>query len=334
MSDIFRDQILVHVGLHKCGSTWMQGHLFAQPEHGFYAPLGRIAAAAVSAFVAADPVSFDAETARRQLEAAAQPRPEAANLITVISHEALSSRPHHGHYYAPTVAQQIRQVFSQPKILLVFREQSKLIYSLYGEHIRNGGRDRLQAFIGTGQEPEGFHPKCRLAFFHFDRLIKMYQDVFGEANVLAMPLEYLAEDPADFTARIFQFCGKENRNIPPAPPAYAGDVPLATEFIRFCNGFIVKDPLSARRTLGIRARQRLVRLINSFTPQDVSRRQKYRIMTLIQGRMGSEFDQSNQRLAAMTGFDLGRYGYRGFSKQASDQSNDEARTLGVQMKSA
>ncbi|AVL55127.1 hypothetical protein CEP88_20210 (plasmid) [Roseobacter denitrificans] len=176
-------QILVHVGLHKCGSTWLQKEIFCRPDYGFTAPWGAMSHRAVTEFVALDPLCFDPAITRAKFDDALRDGPADAP-VAVISHEALSSRPHHGMYYAPGVADRLHQTFPQAKVLLIFREQASIIYSLYGEHIRNGGRHSFAQFIGTGNEPPGWTALCRLSFFEYDRLLQMYQDVFGAEHVL------------------------------------------------------------------------------------------------------------------------------------------------------
>ena len=117
-------------------------------------PLGEISHMAVTEFVDVDPMCFDASATRRKYDDALTGVQQDSN-IAIVSHETLSSRPHHGKYYAPFVTQRLKDVFPKARLLLIFREQSRIIYSLYGEYVRNGGRNTFAKFLGTGAEPPG-----------------------------------------------------------------------------------------------------------------------------------------------------------------------------------
>ena len=92
--------IIVHVGLHKCASTWLQQQVFSRSDLGLCTPWGPMAHNAPSEFVNIDPLAFDAAATRARFDAARKQKG-----IAIVSHEALSSRPHHGRYYAPEVAE-------------------------------------------------------------------------------------------------------------------------------------------------------------------------------------------------------------------------------------
>src|SRR6056297_773490 len=147
--DFDTSPVLLHVGLHKCASTWLQKNMFDNPDIGLVSPWGRMASVAVTEFATVDPLAFDAVQTRVRLLAAADPV-DIGDRMAVLSHEALSSRPHHGRYYAPHVAERLKATFGNARVLMIFREQKSLIKSLYGEFLRNGGRLTLREFIGTG----------------------------------------------------------------------------------------------------------------------------------------------------------------------------------------
>ncbi|WP_371158462.1 hypothetical protein [Jannaschia sp. 2305UL9-9] len=141
--------------------------MFDNADVGFSSPWGNIASAAISEFVAIDPLAFDPVATRNRLESVANLSEGTTNHTIIVSHEALSSRPFSGEYYAPQVAGRVLDVFPDASILVIFREQVSLIHSLYSQHLRTGGRLTLEEFIGTGDEPAGFSGMCQLSFFLF-----------------------------------------------------------------------------------------------------------------------------------------------------------------------
>ena len=264
-----RHQFLLHVGLHKCGSTWLQKNMFDNEEIGFISPWNPLAAIAVTEFVSIDPLIFDANGTRARLAATAQVPPDSDGQTLVMSHEALSSRPHHGAYYAPLVASRLREVFPKAKVLLIFREQSSLIHSLYGEHLRNGGRLSLLEFIGTGQEPPGFTCLCQPSFFLFDRLLEMYRDVFGEENVLALPLEMLSRNPDAFVRKICSFGRGTFKELPTEEKVNTAWGPVTYEVLRWSNSIVRGSQLRPKTGPVFTGRRVLLKIFDRVVPQQL-----------------------------------------------------------------
>lgn len=301
--------VLLHVGLHKCASTWLQKTIFSDEVLGFFAPLGGMAAMAVTEFVTVDPLMFDAAQARSRLQEAVSTL-HRDGLVTVISHEALSSRPHHGRYYAPIVARRLHEVFPDARLLMVFREQVSMISALHVEHVRNGGMHSLAEFIGTGQEPPGWEALCKLSFFHFDRLLAAYEAEFGKDRVLALPLEMLRYEPEAFLARLFGFVGLPVVPVPSGQRANPTWAPTATEACRLANRLVRRNPLGPRQPASYRLAQRFVRAVDALTPAALASRMEAGRRHRIAARLGAEYAESNRRLAAALDLPLADYGYR------------------------
>ncbi len=306
--DIATLPMLLHVGLHKCASTWLQTHFFDNAEIGVHSPWGGMAHHAVTEFVTVDPLRFSAEEARARLYGVARPAPPGAE-ICVMSHEALSSRPWQGSYYAPYVADRLKATFDNSRVLLVFREQKALIYSLYGEYVRTGGRLTLREFLGTRNDPPGFCGVCRLDFFHFDRLIQMYRDVFGAENVLALPLEMLARDSERFITEISGFMDVPTPQLPTEKRSNVATGALTNELFRLSNYLIRPDALKPQTGLTIRLRAKALRVFDRVMPEALQRRRDKRLRATVAGRAGDTFRDSNARLADMLSLDLATLGY-------------------------
>ena len=303
------DNVLLHVGLHKCGSTWLQNNLFDNPKTGFSSPWGRLPGIAVTEFVASDPLAFDDAAVRARLEAAARMPVGAENQTVVLSHEALSSRPHHGSYYAPQVAVRLRKVFPNARVLVIFREQVSLIHSLYGEHLRGSGRLTLQEFIGTGNEPPGFTGLCQLNFFCFDRLIEMYRNTFGDDNVLALPLEMLSTEPTRFVQNICSFGGGTYYELPTTEKANTASGPITYEVLRRSNAIIRGNRLRPQAGGVFTARRRVLKLIDTLLPGAIQSSVRTKQRAAIERRTAGLFGESNARLSKMVNLDLREYGY-------------------------
>ena len=300
---------LIHIGLHRTGTTWLQRNVFACAEAGFSTPWGRLSRAAVEHFVTVDPLHFDAEQSRRyfqpQLDEAAQRR-----TVPVLTHEALSSRPHQGQYYAPQVARRLREVFPQGRVLIVVREQKALLSSLYRQYVRNGGTYTIEQFLGGGDEAIGWAPLCRLPFFEFDRLVAFYQELFGREGVLALPMELLKKDQEDFLARIATFAGVIGRLTVDAAPANVGWSGATLAVYRRLNRFLARNPLEPRQPRSQRYATRLFNKLDAWLPSSAHERAEQRLEAFVAERVGNRFADSNAKLASLLEMDLASLGYR------------------------
>ncbi|MEM6650009.1 MAG: hypothetical protein AAF603_07145, partial [Pseudomonadota bacterium] len=262
---------------------------------------------AVTDFATVDPVEFDPSLTRKEFDECAKNH---RSNVKVVSHEALSSRPHHGFYYAPEAAKRLKQTFPEASLLIIFREQRKIIYSLYGEHIRNGGRHHLREFIGSGNEPAGWNPLCRLSFFKYDQLLKMYNDVFGKDKVLALPLELLSTDKSAFAKRFFEFLGLPLQDLPAQARSNPGWTARTYDFYRMTNGLFRKNPLGPASSTSYRLREKLTWRLNDIIPKSLSTSKEKDLREFIDTRTDNYFCKSNAQLSEMLGIDLGAMGYK------------------------
>lgn len=235
---------------------------------------------------------------------------QAGNCVATVSHEALSSRPHHGKYYAPHAAERLAQTFPGAKVLFIFREQSSIIYSLYGEHVRNGGQHSLAEFIGTGQEPPGWAPLCKMSFFEYDRLVEMYQRQFGADNVLALPLELLKADAAEFSRRLFAFAGLPDQLPDTEAKTNSGWGALTVELYRLTNGLIRRNPIGRVQTRRYKIRQYIAWRIDWVIPKRWNKAVERRRRAALEARLEGLFAPSNARLAKMLDIDLQALGFK------------------------
>jgi hypothetical protein len=319
--------LLIHIGLHKTASTWLQDHVLDNESFGFCAPWGRMSDAAVERFVTVDPLQFDVEETRRYFQEGID-RVTRAGLVPVLTHEALSSQPLLGQYYAPQVGHWLKAVFPRARVLIVFREQKALIGSLYRQYVRNGGSRSLEQFIGSGDEPPGWAPLCRLGFFEFDRLVEFYRGLFGPARVLALPIELLRRNRAEFVARILSFAGTNpaagTQTQLDAEPANVGWSAATLEIYRRLNRIVPRNPLGPNpptsRSIALRIFYRLDRWIPSFVQDRVARRH----MDMIARRVASRFAGSNSRLGELLGQDLASFGYPTLPRQPVEPAEEAA----------
>lgn len=301
-----KSTLCIHIGYHKTGTTFLQTCVFQGPKSPFLCPWGGQSALAVEQFVLANPFRFDAAAARRHFahgieEGVATGRP------VIISHEALSGHPAAGRYYSREVADRLHATFPDARILIGIREQRSMVLSVFQQHVRRGGCETLPQLIGTGHEPTGFAPVCRLDFFEYDALVGYYIKLFGRDQVAVLPIELLRSDFAAYLEIIKQTAGL--RSLPHVDNnacnvGYSGLTVAARRRINACL-----HVAGRRKVLAGRMANRFSAILDRVTPRGMHDRIESRWRRFIAERVGDRYRSSNQILSDMTGFDLKAIGY-------------------------
>jgi len=122
------DNLLIHVGFHKTGTTWLQKHLFASHSDVF-TPLNHNKNRLSKKFVTGDdgyvlsPFDYNEEAIRDELQSYIFEDQMDPTKVKVISHERLSGHPHGAALDSKVIAERLKRTFPKAKILIVIREQ-------------------------------------------------------------------------------------------------------------------------------------------------------------------------------------------------------------------
>lgn len=303
--------VLLHIGYHKTGSTYLQDHFF-QPANGFSADIGDIRTRIVRDFVFPDNFAFDPEEMRRRYTPFVE-RTEAGGLHFVLSHERLSGYPPSGGYDRVLIAQRLQATFPGARVLIIIREQLSLIRSLYSQYITDGGDLSLARFLETPEPQLGRMPGFRLDVYEFDRLIAYYQKLFGADRVLVLPFEAMFRDLSGCLRSITDFM-----DLP--PPASVPMVvtnprrPVPMQMVqRLGNRLFSNNELSRGAWLAIPRFPRrfgaFERVFQALTPKSLGSALYAKLGRDIHQFVGDHYAESNHRTSSLIGIDLKSYGY-------------------------
>lgn len=303
------DPVLLHVGYIKTATTFLQKQVFDDPRAGLALAAGRqTRTALVKEILLADDYTFDAQATRSRLEMLCADVRDRGDL-PVWSEEMLLGNPPSRRYDGWSNAHKLNAVYPRAKVLITIRRQDALVRSIWGEYVRGGGRLPLQSVIGTAEEPEGHTPVLKSDFLHFDAAIKHYHDLFGAKRVLVLPQEMLDQNPTRFYAALADFTDRQIDPDRPRKHAHVGEGAFVLRLRRTSNHLIRIDPIRARRQ-GVPAMiDKVLRRLDHFVPPQFDVAPRGKLQAWITARYQGEFTQSNRRTAALTGLDLGQYGY-------------------------
>ncbi|MCB0185272.1 MAG: sulfotransferase, partial [Caldilineaceae bacterium] len=200
--DSLDKNFLLAIGYQKTGSTWLDHHLWAHPQIGFYNVKSR---ALRQIIVGTRPLEFNLTHCRAQVRQRLPLIP--ANKMPVIGMERLCGSPHSGGYDSKEIADRLANLFPNAKVLIVIREQHQMILSTYNQSVKGGNSMTLHEYITESQSGRYAVPHFDRARFCYHHLINYYIARFGRANVLVLPYEQFCTTPRTFVEQIVRFAG-------------------------------------------------------------------------------------------------------------------------------
>lgn len=295
---------LFHVGYVKTGSTWLQRFVTNKRELGLTEVLERPVIR--SLIVHPNELWYDAEAVR----AAYEPRARAAGadgLTPVLTHERLSGNPISGGYDAAIIARRLHELAPDARIVLVIREQRAHLMSIYAEYVAGGGALPIDEFV----EPlEGSQvPLFDRRFLEFDRLIAVYQSLFGRERVLVLPFELLRRDRLAFCNRILTFAGRGPAGSVPEDVVRQSVGSIGVGLRRRFNRVATRNRITPGGLLHVESLPRVVRALDRLFPASAQSAARARMQSRIAQLVGDGYARSNARTEELTGLDLDAFGY-------------------------
>jgi len=320
MSDpVAQTRLLLHVGYHKTGSSWLQRELFGMRrawDSGSAHPRMRQPGAFVAPWSQSDmtrqlvwdhPLSFDPERAREFFSAGIEQAIRASR-IPVISHERLSGLPQIGGCDSKEMADRLVSVFPSARILIVIREQASMLVSLWKGYVQRGGIRSLERFVAQQASPGNLGYLGRHLEYH--HMIAYYQRLFGEESVLVLPFEFLAREPASFVAKLAGF----SESPPPSNIDYSREnrslSSVAVAIKRFLNLTVLPVDIDVLPQPRINASLlSLIKVVDQALPSSLSGDREHRRNADLREALGRTYAESNQITCKLLGTDLAEYDY-------------------------
>jgi hypothetical protein len=301
---------LIHLGLHRTGSTWFQRHVLDGRDG---RPPGTLPdrAETTARIVLPRELDFDAVATRRWIQegiarAANQGSP------VVISNERFSGNPAAGWCDAERTVHRLADLVPDARILLVVREQHSLVRSIWLQQIRIGGISGIEDFLRPLDRGDHRLPAFDPRFLEFDRFVDLLDRTFGEEDVLVLPFEGLREDPARHLERIEAFSGIELPAPPDTGPVFAAPSLLEAATLRRVNLLAVRSSLHRAPPFpGLAGPGRgIARAVGRIATEAGETRRGRRIDRIIRSRLADlDLAASNRRLSTRLDMDLAAFGW-------------------------
>jgi hypothetical protein len=240
-------RIVIHVGFHKTGTTWLQENYFNKsPDLNYIGKMEDCRVPGILDFFhymyETGDIEFSPEHARKLFEISISKSDfdnSSEDRPMVLSDEGFSGGYDWFGGCVTLVADRLRDVFfdCECKIIIGIRNQESMILSIYSEYIKRGGTKSLERLIFSPYS-EGRFILNRL---QYDGFVSKYFAVFGNKNVFVYSFEDFVKAPNSVCVELSAFICP---NLPPFVPKYVVEnsrnkspSPLALSLMRFSNTF-------------------------------------------------------------------------------------------------
>jgi hypothetical protein len=216
-------QIVLHVGLHKTATTFLQDRVFPElPGVAFVHPLhypqpsdGPIEQFMLEVFFRnAACIDLDRHRAAIHEWLARVEQP-----TVLISSEAIVGWPIENHSNLANNSELLHSMFPNARVILVVRRQDKWVESAYAQLLKAGFSTSIDRYVNWNSRTRRFDP-YNVGLYHgpnldardldwaaFDR---HYRARFGEQAVLTLPFELFVDDAPSFLYELYAFLGIED----------------------------------------------------------------------------------------------------------------------------
>jgi hypothetical protein len=302
---------VVHIGHHKTATTWFQKSFYpAVTSHRFIE--SKIVR---EALLAPNGLSFEADRARDLIVEAADGAP------VLLCDERLSGSYLAGGLHGmvpPEVARRVKAIFPDARIVIGIRAQPGMLAACYSQYVKDGGTFGVKRFLFpdsyffAASEHRAHAPRFDLGHFEYQRLIRVYFDLFGKENVHVVLFERFRAGPVDCARGL-----AENLGLTFDAARVSADVrnpALNRSALRVARLF---NLFTARRTRDkwhivhlpglFELRKPLHRMLGAIFRRRAS--SEALLGTAVTRWIAARFAQPNRELSALLDLDLGAFGY-------------------------
>ncbi|WP_373533182.1 sulfotransferase domain-containing protein [Vampirovibrio sp.] len=301
-------EIIIHVGMHKTGTTYLQEHIFPKLDDVYL----------VSVNTVVDPIKrflkhlfsrnvllLDLGQIKVEIEAFIESLPQ--NKI-LISNESLFGFFHENYSHNKMFADYLKLMFPNAKILVTIRRQDDWLESAYKQVIHAGLSISINHFLNyfdgrfhsyaSSAYKEG--PNIDVRTLELGRFIQNYQHLFSPQNVLVLPFEMLRNEPSRFLSTFYDFA-KIKPYFPQSKKMSNRGYSLISAYLAL--GF------NRLTFLGRGTRKKLLRPLLERTIDRWFYIKHQFIKPNIRAEIMKIHQNHNRELAQLTGLNLQQYGY-------------------------
>jgi hypothetical protein len=294
---------LVHIGVPKTASTWLQRSVFPALGGIAYGNVDPSVRSLVDNLLDRHGEQFVPTALRAVVE-----NYDAHGSRILISDEGLSGDLWPPWDTAERYATRIASAMPDADVLIFTRNQTEMLTSVYAQYVAEGGTCSFERFLSGDHAGPAFDPSA----LDYGRLVDLYRDLFPSDHVWVVPFERLRNDPASF---LRDLCTRYQVELGPVQyrRMNASPSPAGLAVLRGWNSLFRASQFSPDPTLAALPGGRLVRKIVQETVDPVLRPLVPTALESKTNRVARaaarRYENGNVKLAGLIGYPLRELGY-------------------------
>ena len=222
---------IVHIGYPKTATTFLQKEVFPHFQDINYVDF-RTCEKLFNHLIYLDDLDYDHTIVQEGLNEVLK---ESDSLF---SFEALVGAPFiYKGLGRAQIAQRLKSL-GFDKVIITVRDQVDMYDSLYRQYVIQGGVVRFKDFLDMNEKWNLYRRSFNPGYLFYDRLIALYQEVFGIANVLVLKHESLQDNKPQYLSKIESFVDKRIADKKSNRKVISSLSNLAISILRVVNHFI------------------------------------------------------------------------------------------------
>ncbi|HET8804251.1 MAG TPA: hypothetical protein VFM72_06695 [Aequorivita sp.] len=293
--------VLIHIGFPKTGTSFLQDRFFGEFKDVFFSvPKPEIRKNIISPWA----FGFNPKNAKETFSKYIKRKER----VIVLSSEDLSGFPHYHDFTSKVIAERLQSCLPNGKILIIIREQKRMLKSCYFQYLKNEGSYSIDKYL--------FPPELRLPSrdnlnYHF--IIDYYQKLFGKEHVLALPYEMFEQDPQVFIAKICELISIDSKmfmeKVDFSERINKGYPASLLQIKRYLNPFILQNYPNAGNTFYSTIFHGCWVLLKKIPISVLGTNFEKNVKRKIEVFAKDRYTESNRKTSALIDIDLGKYGY-------------------------
>jgi hypothetical protein len=313
-------ELLIHIGYHKTGTSWLQKELFISSNEVFEPLTNRkdTGKSDLSIHFILDeernqlsPYDFNKTKIKTNFAQNAFKK-NADGKVFVISNERLSGHIFSGGFDSKLIAHRIFNSFPNAKIFISVRDQKALICSWYFQYLSAGGVKKLSIYL---HQKDLRRPYFSPAHLKYTDLIEEYYSLFKKENVLVLPYELLAQRPEEYMLRLGDFLGRKINIDNSRFDVFHNKKKnyFVLHKFRWLNYFISSNATnnfsSLKSTYSKLLAKKIQNLLIHLIPDRLSIKTKKEHQIYTEQLFRDTYSDSNKKLSKLIDIDLFQFGY-------------------------
>lgn len=313
-------ELLIHIGYQKTGTTWLQHELFTSSNSTFE-PFSLKSKDRSSIFLdfiqgkdgyLLSSFVYNEEVIKREILKILKQKHEMSDKKFVLSAERLCGNPFSSGFDAKVIADRLYHFFPNAKIFIVIREQKSYLVSTYFQYLSGHGVLGITNFFTSRYNGIPYFSPNHANYLP---LINYYHTLYSKDRVLVLPYELFKEDSEEFINRLGDFIGCKIDYIQSQQKIFRNKTKdhFVLYYFRYLNYFTSSRSQNNYSGLYYKNTKFIAIWIQKFlfkiTPKSLNQYVLISTKKFVHNFVGNRYENANRQLSKLIGFDLSKYGY-------------------------